>query len=191
MTDGNDAAHRAGPGAARGIGALWRGFGRAVRAINHATGVLAGVLIMASCVIITNEVIWRYFLRQPHTWNLELNIFLLIGATFLAANYTQMRRGHVGTDVLQAVLPARWNRWRIRVGDILSLLLCAFFAIKVWEYAWQAWSEGWTTDSVWAPQLWIPYALIALGLTLISLEYVVQIGDEFVHQVDRTRHDLA
>jgi TRAP-type C4-dicarboxylate transport system permease small subunit len=174
-----------------GAGGLWRGFGRAVKAINRATGVLSGVLILASCCVITNEVIWRYFLHQPHTWNLELNIFLLIAATFLAANYTQMRRGHVGTEVLQAVLPARWNRWRIRIGDILSLVLLAFLAVKVWQYAFEAWSEGWTTDSVWAPKLWIPYALMALGLTLVALEYVVQIGDDFLHHVDRTRHDLA
>jgi TRAP-type C4-dicarboxylate transport system permease small subunit len=174
-----------------GAGGLWRGFGRAVKAINRVTGVLAGVLILASCVVITNEVVWRYFLHRPHTWNLELNIFLLIAATFLAANYTQMRRGHVGTEVLQAVLPPRWNRWRIRVGDILSLILLAFLAVKVWQYAFEAWSEGWTTDSVWAPKLWIPYALMAAGLTLISLEYIVQLGDDVVRRVEKTRHDLA
>jgi hypothetical protein len=32
---------------------------------------------------------------------------------------------------------------------------------------------------------------MALGLTLVALEYVVQIGDDFLHHVDRTRHDLA
>jgi TRAP-type C4-dicarboxylate transport system permease small subunit len=156
----------------------WRRFSRAVKALNALTGHLAGLLILASCVVITNEVIWRYYLHQPHTWNLELNIFLLIGATFLGANYTQMKRGHVGTEVLETVMPVRWNRRRILLGDVISLLLCGFFALKVLEYAWQAWSEGWTTDSVWAPHLWIPYSVMGVGLALLTLAYIVQIAEE-------------
>lgn len=157
---------------------LWRGFSRAVRALNHAGGIIAGVFIIASALIITNEVIWRYYLHHPHTWNLELNVFLLIGATFLAANYAQMRRAHVGTEVLQNLMPARWNRRRIFAGDVLSALLCLFVAVMVLQYDWQAWSQGWTTDSTWAPPLWIPYTLIGVGMVLITLEYVVQIVEE-------------
>ncbi len=163
---------------AGGPARLWRGFCRAVRALNYVGGIVAGLLIMTSAVIITNEVVWRYYLRQPHTWNLELNIFLLIGATFLAANYTQMRRGHIGTEVLQALMPAHWNRWRIFAGDVLSALLCLFVAVMVLQYDWQAWSQGWTTDSTWAPHLWIPYTLIGVGMALITLEYIIQIVEE-------------
>lgn len=159
-------------------GSAWRGFSRAVRRLNDLTGLTAGLLIVGSAVVITNEVIWRYYLHRPHTWNLELNIFLLIGATFLAANYTQMKRAHVGTEVLQTIMPARWNRRRILAGDILSALLCMFAAAMVLRYDGQAWGEGWTTDSTWAPPLWIPYTLIGVGLVLISLEYIVQIVEE-------------
>ncbi len=156
----------------------WRAFSRTIKAIGNVTGNVGGLLILISCIAITNEVVWRYFLHQPHTWNLELNVFLLVGATFLAANYTQMKRGHVGTEVLEALMSPRWNRRRILAGDVLSLLLNAFLAVKVWQYTAKAWREGWTTDSVWAPHLWIPFALIAVGLTLLSLEYIVQIVEE-------------
>lgn len=169
-------------GKGRGL-PVWRAFSRTIRKLNHVTGLVAGLLIVASCVIITNEVIWRYYLHRPHTWNLEVNIFLLIGATFLAANYTQMKRAHVGTEVLQTLMPARWNRRRILAGDILSALLCAFSAAMVLRYDWKAWSLGWTTDSTWAPPLWIPYTLIGVGLVLISLEYFVQIAEEIARDM--------
>ncbi|HEU5016681.1 MAG TPA: TRAP transporter small permease [Pseudolabrys sp.] len=197
MTDESDALRHAEGGMAQDASggnhmpAAWRAFSRAVKAINAFTGIIGGLLIVASCVVITNEVIWRYYLRHPHTWNLELNIFLLIGATFLAANYTQMRRGHVGTEVLQTIMPASWNRWRIFAGDVLSLLLCAFLTVIIWRYTWQAWSEGWTTDSVWAPPLWIPYSLMSLGLTLISLEYLVQLVEELAGKKDKEQHELT
>ncbi len=157
---------------------VWFAFSRAVKAINFLCGLIAGVLIVISAVVITNEVIWRYYLRRPHTWNLEFNIFLLIGATFIAANYAQMKRAHVGTEVLQTLMPPSWNRIRILAGDVLSVLLCAFMSVKVWQYTWQAWNEGWATNSTWAPPLWIPYSLIGVGLVLISLEYFVQIAEE-------------
>ncbi|MGH7122436.1 MAG: TRAP transporter small permease [Acetobacteraceae bacterium] len=178
MIESAGGAKTAPPSRGRPGRGLWGFCNDAVRAINVFTGVLAGILIICSAGVITNEVIWRYYLRRPHTWNLELNIFLLIGATFLAANYTQMKRAHVGTEVLQAFMPARWNRWRILAGDILSLLLCAFMAVKVLQYDWQAWVKNWRTDSTWAPPLWIPYTLIGVGLVLISVEYVLQITAE-------------
>jgi len=168
----------------------WSALRRVVSAINALCLLVGGLLILASCIAISNEVFWRYYLHAPHTWSLELNIFLLIAATFLAAGGTQALRGHVGTEVLQAFMPARWNRRRIFAGDILSLLLCGFIAIKVWAYAWQAWSEGWTTDSVWAPKLWIPYGVMAVGMTLLTIEYVVQVIDDRLHRVSRVVHGV-
>jgi TRAP-type C4-dicarboxylate transport system permease small subunit len=156
----------------------WSAFRRTFKRVNALTGLVGGLLIVVSCIAISNEVVWRYYLRHPHTWSLEFNIFLLIGATFLAAGHTQALRGHVGTEVLETLMPARWNRRRIFVGDVLSLLLCAFIAVKVWQYAGVAWVEGWTTDSVWAPHLWVPYSLMAFGMTLLTLEYIVQIVED-------------
>ena len=156
----------------------WSAFRLTFKRVNALTGLVGGLLIVVSCIAISSEVVWRYYLRHPHTWSLEFNIFLLIGATFLAAGHTQALRGHVGTEVLETLMPARWNRRRIFVGDVLSLLLCAFIAVKVWQYAGEAWVEGWTTDSVWAPHLWVPYSLMAFGMTLLTLEYIVQIVED-------------
>lgn len=154
---------------------LWRGFCRGMEIASSLTGYLGGALIAISAATVTYEVIWRYYLVHPHTWALETNVFLLIAATFSAAAFTQLKRGHVGTEVLDLVLPRRWIPWRILIGDILSCVLCGFIAIQVAFYALHAWREDWTTDSVWAPHLWIPCALIAAGMLLITLQCLVQI----------------
>lgn len=157
---------------------MWRGFRRAMEVVSSLTGYLGGGLIAISAGTVTYEVIWRYYLAHPHTWALETNVFLLIAATFAAAAFTQLKRGHVGTEVLDLLLPKRWVPWRVLFGDILSCLVCGFIGIQVGLYAIHAWREDWTTDSVWAPHLWIPHAMISAGLLLITLQYLVQIVED-------------
>ncbi|HET6599519.1 MAG TPA: TRAP transporter small permease [Burkholderiaceae bacterium] len=148
------------------------------------TGYFGAFLIAICACTVTYEVFSRYYLVHPHTWALEANVFLLIGATFAAAAFTQLKRGHVGTEVLDLILPKRWIPWRVLCGDVLACLLCAFIGIQVAFYAVHAWREGWTTDSVWAPHLWIPHAVIAAGMLLITLQYVVQIVEQIIRLSD-------
>ncbi|MGH8745399.1 MAG: TRAP transporter small permease [Burkholderiales bacterium] len=155
------------------------------------TGYLGGVLIAISAATVTYEVIWRYYLVHPHTWSLETNVFLLIAATFAAAAYTQLKRGHVGTEVLDLLLPKRWIPWRVLFGDILSCVVCGFIGVQVGLYAIHAWRENWTTDSVWAPHLWIPHAIISAGMLLIALQYLVQIVDGIQLVCSRQKTDAS
>jgi TRAP-type C4-dicarboxylate transport system permease small subunit len=46
----------------------------------------------------------------------------------------------------------------------------------------EAWSEGQTTSSSWAPPLWIPYGLMCVGMTLLVLQFVIQVLAGFAKQ---------
>jgi len=159
---------------------LWSRFGALVHQVNSLLGYLAALLIVFSTAAITFEVVARYVFRNPHDWNLELNIFLLVGSTFLAAAATQMRRGHVGIEVLDEVLPAHWNRWRRLLSDLLSLVFSTIVTFYIWKYFYQAWDGDWVTDSTWGPKEWIPYALMGVGITALDLQFLVQIGDDLL-----------
>jgi TRAP-type C4-dicarboxylate transport system permease small subunit len=144
--------------------------------INRLFAGISTVAMLVAAGILTSSVATRYFFKLPTDWQDEAAVFLLVGATFMSGAYVQARRGHVGIGLLAGLLPARWNRWRLKLCDALSLLFCAFFAWKSWTLWLEAWREGQTTDSTWAPPLWIPYVLMATGMTFLSIQLALQVA---------------
>lgn len=169
------APQNAAAASAAAVRSAWRGFAWLVTQFNFITGYLSAVTIVVTSLVVCYGVVMRYFFSSPLDWGLELSIFLLIIATFMSAGYTQLKRGHVTIEVLEHVLSARANRLRYLIGDILSMVFCVFVAWNAWEYFHEAYSEGWVTESTWAPKMWIPYLFMAVGMSALSLQLLVQV----------------
>jgi TRAP-type C4-dicarboxylate transport system permease small subunit len=144
-------------------------------AVNALMATLSALAIAAAGLVLTWEVIGRYFLGIASDWQDELSTFLLIGATFASAAWIQARRAHVGIDALSMVLPPTLDRLRRRLADILSLLFCTYFAWKCWQLLLEAWEEDQTTPSSWGPPLWIPYGCMTVGMALLSVQLLLQV----------------
>ena len=146
-----------------------------VTALNGTLAALSALAIAAAGAGLTWEVLGRYFLGIASDWQDELSTFLLIGATFGSAAWTQARRGHVGIDALAHVLPPAVARARRLLADICSFLFVAFFAWKSWQLLGEAWEEGQTTPSSWGPPLWIPYGCMTAGMAVLALQLLLQV----------------
>lgn len=138
-----------------------------------------GALIVTS-LILTYSVVSRYFFRQPTDWQDEASVFLLVGVTFFCTAWVQGQRGHIGIEALSSILPARVNAVRLFLVDLISGAFCAFFAWKSWAMFHEAWVDGMTTSSTFGPPLWIPYGMMAAGMSLLALQILVQV---FTHVV--------
>jgi len=149
---------------------------RAMHAVNRAALGVGMVALVAAAVVLTYSVVSRYLFKASTDWQDESAVFLLVGVTFLCASYVQQQRGHIGIEALAAILPPAVNHWRRIVVDVLSAAFCGFFAWKSWQLLREAWVDGQTTSSSWAPPLWIPYGLMALGMTLLALQIVLQVA---------------
>ena len=125
--------------------------------------------------MLTWEVTGRYFFKIPSDWQDELSIFLLVGATFLSAAWIQARRGHVGIDALAHILPPAADRVRRVLADIVSLAFCIFFGWNCWELLIEAVEDGQTSDSAWGPPLWIPYGCMAVGMSVLVAQLMLQL----------------
>jgi len=144
--------------------------------VNNAMALFGMLALLASAAVLTYSVISRYFLHASTDWQDEAAVFCLVGATFLCASHVQAQRGHVGIEALSGYLPLTLNCLRRAFVDLSAMLFCALFAYKSWTLFHEAWSEGQTTSSSWAPPLWIPYALMAAGMSLLTLQLFTQLS---------------
>jgi TRAP-type C4-dicarboxylate transport system permease small subunit len=162
------------PNAAAG-NTLVAAFERGLAFCNNIIVVLAALALIAACAILTDSVVGRALFQSPNYWQDEAAVFLLVGATFMTSAYVQGQRGHIGIEAFVGLLPPMANRIRLWLVDVASLLFCAFFAWKSWTLTRDAWVDGQVSNSMWSPPLTIPYGLMAVGMTLLCVQILLQI----------------
>ena len=143
--------------------------------VNRGVVIVAMFALVLAASVLSYSVVVRYLFKSPTDWQDEMAVFLLVGVTFGCGAMVQAHRGHVGIGVLESALSPRANSWRLLLVDVVSGLFCAFFAWKSWTLCAEAWREGQTTSTTWAPPLWIPYSLMAAGMTLLVLQFLCQV----------------
>lgn len=148
---------------------------RVLDAVNGLMAVLSSLALGIAGCVLTWEVVGRYFLEIASDWQDELSTFLLIGATFASAAWTQARRGHVAIDALAHVLPPRVDRVRRVLADACACVFCAYFALKCGQLLLEAIADGQTTPSAWGPPLWIPYSCMTAGMALLAVQQLLQV----------------
>jgi TRAP-type C4-dicarboxylate transport system permease small subunit len=147
---------------------------KALNVLNAMVLRISMLALVLAAGVLTYSVVTRYFLKSATDWQDEVAVFLLVGATFMTTAHVQSLRGHVGIEAFANLLSPLVNQVRLFLVDLVSALFCSFFTWKSWTLFHEAWSEGQTTSSSFAPPLWIPYSLMAVGMTILTLQLFLQ-----------------
>lgn len=148
---------------------------RAVIFLSRVAGVVAAVLIGLAVLVICQMVIVRYFLNVPTIWQLDVVTYSIVAATLVGSAYVLMTKGHVNVEILPLYLGPRSRYWLALFTILLSLSFCVVLFVLCTQYWYQAWSEGWRSNTVWRARLWIPYLSMPVGLGLLVLQYFAEL----------------
>ncbi len=149
-------------------------FIRAVIFLSRLAGVFAAVLIGLAVFVICDMVIERYFFSVPTIWQIDVVTYSIVAATFVGSAYVLMTRGHVNVDILPLYLAPRARYWLAVFTIALSMAFCVVLFTACTLYWYEAWSEGWRSNTVWRARLWIPYLSMPFGLGLLVVQYGVE-----------------
>ena len=144
--------------------------------VNSIIVLMSSVALVIAAMVLTYSVASRYFLHLSTDWQDELSVFLIVGAVFMSSASIQAKRGHIGIEAIVGLLSPRVNHWRQLAVDVASFSFCAFFSWKSWALLDEAWVENFHSESTWGPPLWIPYSLMTVGMTLLSLQLLLQVA---------------
>jgi TRAP-type C4-dicarboxylate transport system permease small subunit len=142
---------------------------------SKACGVFAAVLVGAAILVVCQMVVMRYFLNASTIWQTEFVIYSLVASTFIGSPYVLLIKGHVNVDLLPHYLGQTGRHILAMTASILGFLFCFILAWKGFVLFSEALVKGWTTDTVWALPLWIPYISFPIGIGLLSVQYIADI----------------
>jgi TRAP-type C4-dicarboxylate transport system permease small subunit len=158
--------------------------GRILNAVNRVIVIVSSVALVVAAFVLTYGVVTRYFLHYSTDWQDEISVFLIVGSIFMSSGSVQARRGHVAIEAVSSLLSDNVNRWRLFVVDIATFAFCAFFSWKSWLLLEEAIIEGYRSSSTWQPPLWIPYSLMTVGMSLLTVQVLFQIVAQWRRRSD-------
>jgi C4-dicarboxylate transporter, DctQ subunit len=151
-----------------------------INRVGTAFAFLGGVVTLAITLLISYDVLMRYFFDAPQLFVDELASYLQILIIFGGLAYTFVSGGHVRVDLLTSnISPVR--RARLRVFTLL--IGCALILIVTWvtlQTTLTAFDYG-RLSAVMLYPLWLPMMFIPIGLALLAIAMIAAL----VRQVRR------
>jgi TRAP-type C4-dicarboxylate transport system permease small subunit len=162
-----------------------------VRRLNAACMAVACVLIGLIALLTVWEAVTRYFFRQPATWTYPVTSYMLLFSIYLALGFTLQKGGHVSVDFVVEMASPRVRRWLDRLGHVLGLAFVLAFLVESVRVTSRQLTEGQRDISALSVPIGPISAVVPIGLTLLSLTYVLVLIDSFLHPAgEATRQEL-
>lgn len=147
---------------------------RVVHALLAILRVLAGVLLVASVALNFANVVARYFFNASIFWAEEVMLFLMVGCVFFGSGVVSWSGRQIRMDVIVGMMPRRVHQ----ALDLFSELVFIATALTIVVFAWPVIRDLYDFDqrsqSAEVP-LYIPQALIPIGLSIMALLVVVRL----------------
>jgi len=154
---------------------LWERPVRIIEGFNRVLYWVSAVGILVSSLILTYEVLMRYVFRIPTIWEIESAIYLGVMATFLGSAYGLKDGAHISIDIVTRAFSPGARRRLEAATSLMALVFTGLVAYQGWCLFLEALRKGWRSESLWGPPLAVPYFFLPLGMTMLSLQLIIQI----------------
>lgn len=134
--------------------------------------VLAGVLLLVVMLLVSTDIVFRYFLVSPILGVDEISEIIMLYITFLGAAWLLRKEGHIRIDILSARLKPRTQMWLNVIasiaGVIVSLVLVWYGTLVTLD----VWQRGIINPTILRPPRAAIFVIIPAGSLLLLLQFL-------------------
>lgn len=131
------------------------------------------LLLVWITVVVSLQVIYRYFFDSALSWSEEMARLSLVWMTFIGAAAVTREGGHITVDILRA----RYSGWVARAFEVLLLALTIGFSLLLVRYGIDLGRMQWATYST---ALQLPMTIFSLPVVtwavLVVFHVIVAVG---------------
>ncbi|MBG6162390.1 TRAP-type C4-dicarboxylate transport system permease small subunit [Labrenzia sp. EL_13] len=157
-----------------------------IRQISEVSGWIAATMILGAVFLTCQMIFIRFVLNGSTVWQTEIVVYLVVAATLLGLPFVQKHKGHVNVDLLPMWLGPKGAKLLSVATTFSSLCIigvCSFYGYEYWHLAL---TRGWTSDTVTAVPLWIPYLALPVGFGLLFLQLASDCADTFFNLSEKS-----
>jgi TRAP-type C4-dicarboxylate transport system permease small subunit len=135
--------------------------------------VIAGAGLIGMVVVITLQVLFRYFLNQSLAWTEEMSRFLFVITCLIAITVAHRRQMHAGYSSLVTKLPIPVRRTLIIAVDLISIaffVVVGFSSRPLIEIGFESLAPATGIPMAW---IYLVFPLFGLLGVVFSIEHIV------------------
>lgn len=137
---------------------------------------IAALLFVASGVMLTFEVLARYFFIRPTIWAAELSQMCLIWGCLIGMPWLLSSRRHIAVDAVIRLLPPGAQRAIEAAAMIVVAIFSALVTWKGWDIFYDSYERGRTTGSMLDLPSWVAELAIPFGFGLLFIQALIETG---------------
>jgi len=137
---------------------------------------IAALLFVASGVMLTYEVLARYFFIRPTIWAAELSQLCMIWGCLIGMPWLLSARRHIAVDAVIRLLPRGVQRGAEAFAMIAVAVFSALVAWKGWDIFHDSFERGRTTGSMLDLPSWVAELAVPVGFALLFVQALVETG---------------
>ena len=140
-----------------------------------------GILLAIMTIIMTAEVVCRYFLGQSLIWAEELVRYMFIWTIFIGSASCIPLKGHITVDLLTQILPKKVCYWMECFTSLFWIAICGWFGYLSASYTMTVYQRGEFSTAMHLP-MWIVYLALPLGFFLMLIRLIILFYQEYIRK---------
>ncbi|MDD9715932.1 TRAP transporter small permease subunit [Dinoroseobacter sp. PD6] len=137
---------------------------------------ICGAVLMAlTGVMLTYEVVARYFFIRPTIWAAELSQLCLIWGCLLAMAHLLTLRRHITVNAVTGLLPPGAQKVCAGIALVVVIVFSVIVTVYGFDIFYTSFERGRTTGSLLNLPVWISELSVPLGFGLLTLQAGVEL----------------